>query len=463
MPATAVRRAIFAVCIAAGWLLTVRGPLITVRQGDPHRSPRGPRTVDISADGRSVAFESLARLVPADADEGSDIYVLDRTTGRVTLESGGEPGAHSHPRISGDGRYVVFETRPPQDVTAGIEIRLLDRQTGRSRALTTMAAIDARPGRSRSPDISDDGRVVAFSSISTSLVGGPDANGALEDVFVVDLPAGTITRASVSSAGAQPAIGESMLPALSSDGRWLAFASTAPLDGVQSVSSAGAQRPVRQVYLRDLSTGRTRSVTRPAGGGLPNGDSSYPAISADGRFVAFVSEASNLVEGDGNRADDVVLFDRVLEVLSAVSRGAHGGPTAGDSTAPDVSGDGRFVAFQSDAGNLVCARRCSEHAEDINLLWDVFLADRSTGRIVRLSEDELGGWMEPSAGPALDGSGSVVAFSSRHPVDAADRREDYDLFIRAPGDGAAARFLPLVVHTNERLQHRAAAHRARMR
>jgi Tol biopolymer transport system component len=146
--------------------------------------------------------------------------------------------------------------------------------------------------------------------------------------------------------------------------------------------------------------------------------------------VTFASDASNLLDDDQNRASDVFLYDREGDTLAWVSRAADGSSASGESTGPVVSGDGRFIAFQSDAANLVCARRCPPH-DDINLLWDTFLLDRASGRIVRTSEDERGGWMEPSAGPALDATGRVVAFSSRHPVDATDRSDDFDLFVRA--------------------------------
>jgi hypothetical protein len=185
------------------------------------------------------------------------------------------------------------------------------------------------------------------------------------------------------------------------------------------------------VYLRDVIGGRTTRVTRAASGGLPNGTSWLPSVSADGRRLAFVSDASNLLADDHNRASDVFLYDRDADALTWVSRAADGSSAGGESTGPVISGNGLFVAFQSDAANLACAKRCSEHAADINLLWDTFLFDSTSGVIVRTSEDELGGWMEPSAGPALDRTGQVVAFSSRHPVDAADRGDDFDLFVRA--------------------------------
>ena len=156
--------------------------LLTVAQTRQFRSARAPRTADVSADGRSVAFESLARLVPADTDDRLDIYVLDRRRGRVTLESEvlGDGAEHSHPRISGDGRYLVFESRPADyhEHARAHDIVLRDRTAGTSRVLTATARNTAPFGWSRDPDISDDGRVVAFSSAATTLTDGPDANGA---------------------------------------------------------------------------------------------------------------------------------------------------------------------------------------------------------------------------------------------------------------------------------------------
>jgi Tol biopolymer transport system component len=431
-------------------------PLMTVVQRDPFRSSRAPRTADVSADGRAIVFESLARLVPADKDDLRDIYLLDRTTGRVTLESDGsaDDGEYSHARISGDGRYVVFESRPSTSNAPRAGIVLHDRVTRTDRVLT--GSDDGPPhGWSRNPDISDDGRVVTFSSAATTLTGGTDANGALEDVYLVRLSTGAITRVSVNSKGVQAKSGNSILPVLSADGRWVAFASTAPLDDDAEPGSA-REHAVRQVYLRDAIGGRTIRLTRTANRGQPNGDSSIPSITADGQRVVFVSGASNLLDNDDNRTADVFLYDREADAVTWVSRAADGSSANGESTWPIISANGRFVAFQSDAANLVCSGRgggaCGQGAtegtapptgHDINLLWDVFLLDRTSGRTIRISEDDLGGWMEPSVGPALGGTGEVIAFSSRHAVAANDAADDFDLFVRAlTPPPAVARKLP---------------------
>jgi Tol biopolymer transport system component len=429
MPELPVRSAALFAC---GVYLGVgsNGTMVTIEQRDPLRSARASRTVDVSASGRYVAFESWAQLVPADVDQRPDIYVLDRETGRVTLESDGLGDAeHSHPRISGDGGLLVFEARAVDpDYIPRVDIVLRDRTASTTRLLTTLIS---RPvsGWSRDPDISDDGRVVAFSSASTTLVDGPDANGASEDVYVLQVATGAIERISVTDLGMQVAKGSSIQPVLSADGRWVAFGSTAPLDAAPGPGQE-VELPMRQVFVRDRVAHTTTRISRTSRGGRPNGDSSLASISGDGRYVAFASDATNITADDRNRGSDVFVCDRQTGVTTHVSHGTDGAPAAGTSTNPVISSDGRFIVFQSDDANLVCASRCPQGQEDINLLWDIFVFDRTTTKIVRVSEDELGGWMEWSAGPAIDGSGDVVAFSSRHPVDEFDRRQDLDLFVR---------------------------------
>jgi Tol biopolymer transport system component len=162
-----------------------------------------------------------------------------------------------------------------------------------------------------------------------------------------------------------------------------------------------------------------------------NGASWGPAINASGRHVAFVSIATNLASGDRNGVADVFIADLQSGSVELVSVSARGGSANGSSGSPALSADGRFVAFQSDASDLVCASACPLDTEDINLLWDVFLLDRQARTITRMSTDPAGGWMEASVGPAIDAAGRVVAFSSRHPTGELDNRNDFDLFIRA--------------------------------
>jgi Tol biopolymer transport system component len=415
--------------------------IATVPQRDALRSAIDLPSADVSADGRYVAFESYVRLVPADADDRRDIYVLDRITGRVTLETQAPDSRtdYSQPRISGDGQILVCERSHDADGRPRYDIMAHDRGKGHAWTVTTDSDGTPSNGPSRSPEISDDGRFVTFASSATNLIAIRDDNNAAEDIYVVDLSApvtsstvARIRRVNVDDRGVQPLRGNSFAPAISSDGRWVAFTSTAPLDVRVSVQPPGSESiPVStQVFIRDLEEGSTRQLSLAPGGALPNGSSWSPAMSADGRYVAFVSAASNLVSGDRNRSPDVFLCDRHATSTTLVSRANNHIGANGTSTRPAISGDGRFVAFQSDASNLVCARRCPAQLEDINLLWDVFLFDRTQGSVVRVSEDSRGGWMEPSGGPMLDAAGRVLVFSSRHPAEPSDDGNDFDLFLR---------------------------------
>jgi Tol biopolymer transport system component len=408
--------------------------LVTLPQADSWRFSTSPATASLSADGRYVALSSYARLVPADTDARADIYVLDRISGAVTLESvavDDRPliGDSSHPRLSGDGRYLVFDT-----VVVTVDGRLDTDIVIRDRVRNTATYVshDRPPGRaaSRHPAISADGHVVVFASAGKTLVDGSDENGPSEDVYAFDTTTRAITRVSVDSHGVQRSTGASFSPAVSGDGRFVAFTSTASLDGNGGHADAGARASLRaQVYVRDVRLGITTLASVATTGTPAAGPSDHPAISDDGRYVAFVSEA-RLVRGDDNRSADVFVRDLQDHSTTLVSRSAGGGSGNGASVSPAISADGRFVAFQSTASDLVCARRCAAATDDVNLLPDVFLLDRVTNEMRWLSATVTGGWPEESDAPQMDATGSVVTFSSRHPIEAGDLRNDFDLFVR---------------------------------
>jgi Tol biopolymer transport system component len=410
---------------------------VTVAQHDGARSLASMASVDVSADGRFVAFESYAQLVPADTDTNRDIYLLDRASGKVTLESSmfSRFTDNAHPRLSAEGRWLVFEAEQEVEVLhlLRIEIAVVDRASGSMRLVMAPHG-EGSNGSSHSPEISDDGRVIVFSSVATNLVDGVDANGMLEDVYAMDTSSGTVRRISVDTAGKQPSTGFSFSPTISGDGRVIAFTSSAPLTPSTGRPSAptglAAGFALRQVYVRDENTKTTTQISVGENGEWPDGASVRPAVSADGRYVAFTSEATRLVKNDTNRVADVFLHDRTTATTRIVTHGSDGRPANGRSTAPAISSDGRFIVLQSDASNLVCAKRCAAPDDDLNLLWDVFRWDRDHDTIVRLSDDALGPWAEPSIGPALDAFGGIVAFASRHPMDASDRANDFDLFVR---------------------------------
>ena len=402
-----------------------------VSQREPNTSSQ-PSSARFSADGRFLAFSSYARLATRDTNDRSDIYVLDLATRTLTIETvlpdGTQNNADSfHPDISDDGRFVVFESRGR--LTSATEqqtvqqVLLRDRQLGVARVLSINRIGELGNRQSAHAVISADGRVAAFESGATNLLPGLDANQAASDVYVFLLATQEILRASVDDAGRQSADGSSYSPSISANGQLLAFTSSASLDREDT-----GQPQRLSVFVRGLTLGTTRRITR-TDGGKANGPSYLPAISDDGRSIAFVSEATDFVRGDKNRAADVFVHDLETSTTTLISRSAGRESANGASTHPAISVDGQLIAFESDASDLVCAKRCAPRDEDINLVADVFVFDRATRVMTRISADADSGWAEPSRSPAIAGSGAV-AFSSRRPTDTGDRADDFDLFIR---------------------------------
>jgi Tol biopolymer transport system component len=209
------------------------------------------------------------------------------------------------------------------------------------------------------PAISAHGRFVAFTSSASNLVPRDTNND--RDVFVRDRMAQVTRRVSVGPGG-QQTNGESFEAAISADGRFVAFESYA------SNLVAGDTNNTWDVFVRDRKAQLTRRVSVGPGGQQANNGRSYTAISAHGRFVTFVSFATNLVTGDTNGIDDVFVRDRKAHVTRRVSVGPGGHQANNYSCCAAVSADGRFVTFVSSASNLV--------AGDTNGTQDVFVRDR---------------------------------------------------------------------------------------
>jgi Tol biopolymer transport system component len=326
--------------------------------------------VDISADGRFVVFGSRARnLVRADTNRSVDVFLRDVARGvthRLSVDSSErQPNGRSRdPVISANGRMVAFSSRAPlvRGDTRIEDVYVRDRAVGKTRRVSVSTRGRAGNDDSFAPDLSANGRIVAFASSATNLVRRTDINFENPDIFVRDLSTGRTSRVSVDSDERQLggcSTGGSSEPAVSGDGSRVAFTF------IGSDSCGGL------VMLRNRAAGTTVHVDIGLGGAAPNGWSFAGGISDDGVLVSFSSYASNLVEGDTNGVPfdftgrDAFVRDvsegtttrvSVSESLVEANDSSLGGP---------ISADGRFVVFASKASNLVTG--------DTNQRIDVFL------------------------------------------------------------------------------------------
>ena len=336
----------------------------------------------ITPDGRYVAFESYAsNLVEGDGNGCKDVFLRDRETREtflVSVSSDGTQGnGHSYPAaVSADGRYVAFASSASNlvaDDTNGIrDIFVHDRIEHVTIRVSTGPEGVQGDGASFHPAISADGRYVAFTSEATNLVEG-DINGA-RDVFVYDRESGTTTRMSVDSDGSG-GNASSELPSLSSNGRYVAFQSSA--DNLVSGDNNGH----RDIFLRDRQSATTTLVSTGAEGAAADGNSQYASISSDGRYVAFESYAANLVENDTNYVIDVFVRDTLKGVTTRASISVGDAEANTNCFRPSISADGGYVAFYTDAISLTDG--------DTNGEEDVYLAgvtEASRARLVRIED-----------------------------------------------------------------------------
>jgi Tol biopolymer transport system component len=401
--------------------------------GNPCSGCSSNLPISISATGRFVAFSDNApNLVEGDRNFRYDVYVRDRVRGETTRVSVGFAGAEGNddsffPSISANGRFVAFASLAsnlvPGDRNHRGDIFVRDLRRGKTtRVSVNSAGAEANDGSIWLPAISDNGRVVAFFSRSTNLV--PNDHNGIADFFVRDLKRGETTRVSVSSAEAEQTRGPGaeelgIVPALSDNGRFVAFFSASP--NLVPNDHNGTD----DIFVRDRKLGETTRVSVSFTGEEANGSSLfYPSISANGRFVAFTSYASNLVPGDANRREDVFVRDRRRSVTTRVRENNGSGSLY--SGIPSITDNGRFVAFESPAPDLV--------EGDRNEAVDVFLYDRKRGKTTPLSVSSEGtqGNSESSF-PAISANGRFVAFSSlASNLVGGDRHNTADTFVRGP-------------------------------
>jgi Tol biopolymer transport system component len=308
-------------------------------------------------------------LVPGDTNSRRDIFVRDLNSGDTTRVSVSTTGAQGDASafiasISGDGRYVAFDTRAAlvaSDTNNYVDVYLRDRLLNQTLHVSAPLIASSTPGGSNDPDITPDGRYIAYASQDFTVVAA-DTNAGY-DAYVYDVVTGQTTIASVDSSGVQGPSDQHQGVSISDDGRFVAFASDAAL-------VAGDTNNVPDYYVHDQTTGQTVRVSVDSLGAQANAFLwlAPPVISGDGRYVAFASTATNLVSGDINGVTDVFLHDRVFGVTSMVSVNPAGLPSNAQSGRPALSRDARYVLFDSKATDLV--------AGDINGVDDVFRVDR---------------------------------------------------------------------------------------
>ena len=340
------------------------------------------------------------------------IFVVDRATGDEVLASvspEGAPGdgASTFPTLSDDVRLVAFASYAGNLVGEPRQARYQGFLRDLARGATLRVG-----GFGGLGFLSGDGSTLVYLS-APSLPRGPHAP---RRVLAHDVASGR-TRAVAVPGGALPNA-ESLHPALSHSGRFLAFASGA------SNLVPGAEWRGFDVFVLDRETDGLERVSRVEGGGPPDGDSDVPSLDATGRWVAFASDAANLVARDHAGVRDVFVFDRATGSTERVSMAPGGREADGPSDWPAISRDGRFVAFVSRATNLVPG--------DANGFADVFLADRRGGAVVRLSVPEGGGEADEESGTTglvWSADGSCLAFQSWAGNLVADDPRGEDVFV----------------------------------
>ncbi|WP_336491997.1 hypothetical protein [Methylobacterium nigriterrae] len=363
--------------------------------------PSNGSSVDpaISGDGHFVAFSSRAtNLVPGQTDlngSGSDIFVYDAVAKTTTNITNDAKGGSFNPAISADGHSVTFFSDatnlvPGQTDLNGsvLDIFVYDAVAKTTTNITNDAEGGLHGLGSADPAISADGHSVTFWSTATNLVPGQtDLNGSVLDIFLYDAVAKTTTNIT------NGANGGNFQPAISADGHSVTFFSNAMnlVPGQTDLNGSGSD-----IFVYDAVAKTTTNITNGA-----NGESRDPAISADGHSVTFFSDATNLVPGqtDLNGAtQDIFVYDAVAKTTTNITNGANG-----YSSAPAISADGHYVAFSSNATNLVPGQT------DLNgATWDIFVYDAVAKTITNITNDAKGG----SFNPAISADGHSVVFAT---------------------------------------------------
>ncbi len=403
-------------------LVTVRGGAISETAGGSIAYATG---ASLSHDGRYIAFTSNApNLIPGitDGNNASDVFLRDRLTGSTLLVShaGSSPivaadAASRQPLVSADGSVVVFESdasnlAPGQTAGATRQLYVWDRSLGQATLVTHSSASPSSSGNGGirdlgNYDVSGDGRWIAFNDAASDLIAGQSDSNGSGDIFLYDRSTGTTTLIShASSSPTQAADALSNGLSISADGRYVAFHSNAT-DLVPGQPGPG-------IFLYDRNAGTTVRVS--------SSYDWYPVISANGHRVVFTSSATDVVPGqvDGNSTTDVFLWDRVTGSTRLVSHVPGSATTTGNSLSylgtisarpSAISADGRWLVFYSFASNLIARQTGNDVA-------NIFLFDAESGIVTLVSRSAVSPTRtgnQSSYEPTLSADGRFVAFRSR--------------------------------------------------
>jgi Tol biopolymer transport system component/lysophospholipase L1-like esterase len=378
----------------------------------------------ISGDGRYVVFESYASNLITGDTAGAGVFIRDTTTPTTIRVASGN--YQSYATIATSGSVVAFGSPTslvPTDTNGFPDIYIYNIQTGQK----TQVSVNSSGGQvyeeSLSPALSADGRYVAFMSYANTLVDN-DTNNQV-DIFVRDtlVTAPKTIRASLTNTG-QESNGYSYRPSISADGRYVVFASYAT-----NMTSLTDNNNQPDIFLRDTTTSTTLLVSKGLNNTVANAMSDEAQVSDDGKFVVFSSYASNLVSGDNNNAPDVFLYEIATGTITRISVEPDQTQRSGGSTAPTISGDNRFVAYDYDSDDLATSDR--------NGKADIYVYDRTnkTTSLVSLSESDDQG-NGHSFNPSISSDGRYISFRSdaNNLVLAGDNNATTDIFVRDQGD-----------------------------
>lgn len=328
---------------------------IRISQGLANSPSNGDSTRPaITPDGRFIAFTSLAsNLVASDSNASKDAFVYDRVNNslvRVSVRSDGNEGSQDtgdQVSISDDGQLLTFIGGGDLATPAAANnehVYLHNRSTGQT-TLVSQASGTEGNGASRRPYIEGSGNHIIFISEASNLVAG-DSNG-IGDIFSCEVSSGTMSRVSLTVGGSEITdLASNFRPIIAANGRISAMIH--PSSQMLPSDSNGR----RDIIIHDNSNGQNTAVSQHSNGSLGNHNSAGSAISEDGRFISFWSDASNLVDNDTNASRDAFLYDRENQNTFRINLSSSGQEADGTSSQTDISGNGQFIAFGSAASNI---------------------------------------------------------------------------------------------------------------